>query len=140
MDKLTLPTMGWRTWFTNLVQSLTTLDRRFVEDGFSRDYVLTNGLSRPNGNSDLGINHFKIGDLNIAYGWGQIKMDSKQYQTGQIHIPYTGANYRTVVGRVYTSDGDVMFDSFDGGQIGLTPMSEMHGTYDMSFIMVWSEN
>ena len=47
MDKLNLPKMGERTWFETLVKALTTLDRRFSHDEFNRDYVLSNGLSRP---------------------------------------------------------------------------------------------
>lgn len=140
MDKLTLPTMGGRAWFTNLVQSLTTLDGRFVEDGFSRDYVLSDGLSRPNGSGDLAVNHFKIGDLNIVYGWGQLTFNSKQYQSGKIKLPYRPANYRCIVGNVYTWDGDIRFDSVDDATILLTPNADVNGTHDMSFIMVWSEN
>ena len=140
MDKLTLPTMGERTWFTNLVQSLATLDGRISEDGFNRDYVLSDGLSRPNGSGDLAVNHFKIGDLNIVYGWGQLTFNSKQYQSGKIKLPYRAANYRCIVGNVYTWDGDIRFDSVDDATILLTPNADVNGTHDMSFIMVWSGN
>ena len=77
MDKLNLPKMGERTWFETLVKALSTLDGRFSHDEFNRDYVLSNGLARPNGQGDLGVKHFKIGDLNIVFGWGDINMNAQ---------------------------------------------------------------
>lgn len=141
MDKLQLPIMGERTWFNMLVKALSTLDGRMVEDGFNRDYVLMDGLSRPNGQSnDFGIDHFKIGDLNIVFGWGSLSFNLKQYQSGKLKLPYVPANYRCVVGSVYTWDGNIKIDSIDNDTIAFTPNTDVNGTFNTHFIMMWSDN
>lgn len=140
MDKLNLPTMGERTWFTKLVQSLTTLDGRFTADNFSRDYVLTNGLSKPGSTGDFGYSQFKIGDLNIVFGWGVLRFEANAYQSGTIQLPITGANYRCVVGSAYTWDGDLRFDSSADGKILVTPQTNVNGTWNFDIIMMWSSN
>ncbi len=139
MDKLNLPKMGERTWFETLVKALSALDGRFSHDEFNRDYVLSNGLSRPNGQGDLGVNHFKIGDLNIVFGWGDIHMNAQAYQSGTITLPYSGANYRATVGDAYTWDGTLKFTSTEG-KIMITPQAAVNNTFLISFIMVWSDN
>lgn len=139
MDKLTLPTMGERTWFTKLIASLNTLDGRIDHDEFNRDYVLSDGLSRPNGKGDLGINHFHIGELNIVFGWGDIHMNAQAYQSGTISLPYAAANYRAVVGDAYTWDGSLKFTSVEG-KVQITPQTAVNNTFPISFIMMWNDN
>lgn len=141
MDKLNLPSMGEQDWFTKLVQSLSTLDKRYVDDGFTRDYVLMDGLSKPsNSQGVFGINHFKIGDLNIVIGWGDLTFNLKQYQEGHVQLPYQGADFRCIVGDVYSWDGFMKVNSISGGRIAFTPNADVNGTYTAHFILMWSDN
>lgn len=138
MDKLDLPVEGERTWFPKLVTALTSLDGRFTADNFSRDYVLTNGLSKPGSTGDFGYSRFKIGDMNIIFGWGELKFEAKAYQAGCIQLPYSDASYRCVLGSAFTWDGDLKFDSSEDGKIIITPKTDISGTWNFDIVMMWS--
>lgn len=126
--------------FKELYAKAQNADSLIAEDGFSRDVVLSDGLSKPSDDAGLGVDHFKIGNLNIAYGWGNITVNLKQYQSGHIQLPYPAASYRCVVGDIYTWDGDIRFDSVDNSKIALTPNTDVNGSYNVYFIVIWSEN
>lgn len=126
--------------FKELYAKAQNADSLITEDGFSRDFVLTNGLSLPAQGVGLGIDHFKLGSMHIAYGWGKLTCNLKQYQSGKIKLPYQAASDRCLVGHVYSWDGDMRFLSVGDSTIMVTPNTDVNGTYDVSFIMIWSEN
>lgn len=141
MEKLNLPKTGERDWFSKLTQALSDVDGRFVNDGFNRDFVLSNGLSLPTngGDGDFGINYFRIGDLSILFGWGNIHFEAKAYQSGKITLPNVGANFRAIVSEEYTWDGGGIRLMSTDGAILVTPQYDINSTFQLSMIMIWSQ-